>query len=283
LKGVIPIGDNQCRFDYNKLERAIKAVIHKKLGDDNAPMVDSADRPGRVPTFVVANKGLHIDGPPTLFRSYQCQGYNADKCYIWEACRATSAAPTFFKPIKIAIPLPGATFVDGGLQHNNPAELALSEAFRIWTNAKRFCIVSIGTGRLKAVQMTYLQSTPQGSGSSMASAITKWIPGAVAASRVPSGLAQVTKIADACVQLVTNSDMVHQRLFKLSSSTDPEKRFPYHRFNVDRDMQDIGLQEWHRFEETAAHTAIYMDEGEAIGKKNNCVQDLINPKPLESR
>ena len=161
LKGVIPIGDNQCRFDYKKLEEEIQCVVKKKLGNENESMASTySDGAKMVPTFVVATKGLNAEGPPTLFRSYQCKGHDANRCAIWEAGRATSAAPTFFKPIEISIPKPGGTFVDGGLAHNNPAELALSEAEKIWPKAKRFCLVSVGTGRLgsiRVVELTLMQ------------------------------------------------------------------------------------------------------------------------------
>src|SRR5271154_5141880 len=112
LNGVIPIGDDQCRFDYEQLEQAIKDVVKEKLHDENAVMADMGS--DNVPTFVVATNAFHVDGPPTLFRSYQCQGYSPNQCAIWEAARATSAAPTFFKPIKIEISQPGSTFIDGG-------------------------------------------------------------------------------------------------------------------------------------------------------------------------
>lgn len=112
--GVIPEGDDICRFDYKKLEDAIKDVIEKRLKDPNAIMEDTNLSSNHVPTFVVATKGLHADSNPTLFRSYRCRGHNPNKCFIWEAARATSAAPTFFKPISITVPAPGSTFVDGG-------------------------------------------------------------------------------------------------------------------------------------------------------------------------
>src|ERR1700737_2368989 len=163
-KGTIPIDDDKCRFDYRKLEQAIKGVVTKKLQDENATMADTeADK---IPTFVVATKGLHADGPPTIFRSYQCSRHNASKCTIWEAGRATSADPIFFKPIKIEVPPPGATFVDGGLVYNNPAELALSEAQKIWSTVKRFSVISIGTGRLKSIPIVQIHSVANQSGKS---------------------------------------------------------------------------------------------------------------------
>jgi Patatin-like phospholipase len=273
LNGVIPIGDDQCRFDYQKLEHAIKAIVKKKLDDDDAIM---ADTPDNIPTFVVATKGLHADGPPTLFRSYQCQGHSASKCTIWEAGRATSAIPTFFKPIKINIPPLGATFVDGGLTYNNPAELALFEAQKIWTSAKRFCLVSIGTGRMRPVRVVDISSD-----SSNTSGVPWWILGVKSATKIPSGVTALKKIAQACVELTGNSEPVHQRLLQLATSPDPEKIYSYHRFNVARDLQDIGLEEWNKMEELAGHTTVYMEEREGELKRNKCVEDLMKPPAIE--
>jgi predicted acylesterase/phospholipase RssA len=277
---VIPVGDDQCRFDYKKLEVEIKAIVLRKLGDEKAAMAEKIVGSKTIPTFVVATKGLNAGGPPTLFRSYECEGHNADMCAIWEAARATSAAPTFFKPITIESPLPRATYVDGGLQNNNPTELARAEAQKIWPKAKRFCIVSVGTGRLKAIQIT---SASGKSGRSKGSNVLKWIPGVTTASRVVAGSTSARNIAKACVDLVTNSEPVHQRLFKESNSSDPERQFPYHRFNVDRDMQDIGLQEWSKMEEMASHTAVYIEEGEGVLKRNKCVHDLMNSPNMECK
>lgn len=284
LKGIVPVGDNQCRFDYNKLECAIQAVVKKtlKTNNSNVTIADMAELPMTVPTFVVATKGLNAGGPPTLFRSYQCEGHNADKCYIWQAARATSAAPTFFKPATIDIPPPKATYVDGGLQNNNPAQLAISEARKIWTKAKQFAVVSIGTGRLKAVQITDAQGNSSSKGSRRAK-VLKLIPGATTASRIPVGLQEVEKMAQACVDLVTNSEPAHQRLLEESTSTDPSKKFPYYRFNVERDMQDIGLEEWHRVEEMNTHTKVYMEERERVLVKNECVHALMNPPVMECK
>jgi len=278
---VIPIGDDQCRFDHKKLELEIKGIVSKKLGDEETAMMAEEDVATKtVPTFVVATKGFNAGGTPTLFRSYECMGHNADICSIWEAARATSAAPSFFKPITIENPLPKSTYVDGGLQNNNPAELARAEAQKIWPRAKRFCIVSIGTGRLKAIRILsdFKNSSPP-----KALKMFKWIPGLTTARRVPSGINSAKSIARACVDLVTNSEAVHQRLLKESKSSDPERQFPYHRFNVDRDMQNIGLQEWSKMEEMASHTAVYMEEGEGVLRLNRCVKDLMNPPEIERK
>ena len=275
LNGVIPLGDDQCRFDYQKLETAMKDIVQRKLQDQNAVMADTSDY---VPTFVVATNVLHADGPPTLFRSYQCKGYNADKCAIWEAVRATSAAPTFFKPITITMPPPGGTFVDGALTHNNPGELALSEAQRIWSTVKRFSLTSFGTGRSKAVKI--IDTTSKNlDGLSSKMATLRFTTGRT--SRVAAGQAALGKIRETCVELASSSEPVHQRLFKDSTSANPEKQFPYHRFNVERDMHEIELQEWKQMEAIGSHTARYMEEGEGESKRDHCVQDLMNPAPIQ--
>jgi hypothetical protein len=66
---------------------------------------------------------------------------------IWEACRASSAAPLYFNPMKIDDSL----YMDGGLGRNNPARLAWNEAK--WMSNRKSphsrevrALLSIGTG-----------------------------------------------------------------------------------------------------------------------------------------
>jgi predicted acylesterase/phospholipase RssA len=62
-----------------------------------------------------ANMSLHV-----LFRTYNTRDHPAADCAIWQAGRATNAAPKFLKPIKIGNPGIEETFVDGGMGQNNP-------------------------------------------------------------------------------------------------------------------------------------------------------------------
>jgi predicted acylesterase/phospholipase RssA len=281
LEGVKPAGDDECRFDYGQLERAIKDIVKRKLRDENTTMAATHEASASTPTFVVATKSLHAEGSATLFRSYQCQGRSPSGCAIWEAGRATTASPTLFKPITIEIPRPGATFLDGGLTHNNPAELALSEARRIWTNIKRFCLVSIGTGRLSSIRIGDIQ--PKNFPSSDRSKVSWWISATTDDIPVSSGSTALTNIAKRCLELAANPEPAHQRLLGLALSADPETKFPYYRFNVEQAMQDINLQEWNKMEEIGAHTDAYMGEGEAESKMNKCVQDLMVPPEIECK
>jgi len=281
IKGVIPTGDDQCRFDYNILEAVIKEVVKNSLQDENAKM-DESNETGICPTFVVATPGLNADGPPSVLRSYKCKGANPSQCAIWEAGRATSAAPLFFKPIHINTPPPGLTFVDGGLGHNNPSEVALQEAQRLWPTAKQFCLVSVGTGRQRSVKLSMpvapaVTAPPEDESHGRSSIIPSWIsiPGWRTATRLPAGVYNLKRIAEVCAQLVTGSEAVHQRVLRACLSNHSNMCFRYYRFNVEHDMEDVQLQEYEKINDIAAHTRRYMDEGEGEMKRDQCVADLV--------
>ena len=61
---------------------------------------------------------------PRLFCTYQAPKYPSPNCMIWEAVRAMSAAPTFFKHIYIE----QEPYVNGGMGGNNPVQQVLQEA-----------------------------------------------------------------------------------------------------------------------------------------------------------
>ena len=71
-------------------------------------------------------------------------GHQNYDCAIWEAVRATSAAPLFFEPVTFETSK--ATFVDGGVRANNPVDRVTSEARRLWPHRSIGCLVSLGTG-----------------------------------------------------------------------------------------------------------------------------------------
>lgn len=62
---------------------------------------------------------------------------------VWEAARATSAAPTYFPPIEIN----NNRYYDGGLHVNNPINEVLEEAHDEFPGVPIWNILSIGTGR----------------------------------------------------------------------------------------------------------------------------------------
>ncbi|KAF2736521.1 hypothetical protein EJ04DRAFT_462876 [Polyplosphaeria fusca] len=66
---------------------------------------------------------------------------------LWEAARATSAAPTFFRPFVNLRTKEG--YLDGAVFHNNPVRIANYESKLIWPEVEEYppdILLSIGTG-----------------------------------------------------------------------------------------------------------------------------------------
>jgi hypothetical protein len=90
---------------------------------------------------------------PALFRTYPVRTHASDNCFIWEAARATLAALSLFKSIRIR----GTDgieeeFCDAELKWNNPVKVVIEEGERVFGPKRRVaCIVSIGTGQKPAI------------------------------------------------------------------------------------------------------------------------------------
>ena len=104
-------------------------------------------------TFVVAGKeqaGVTAGAPftPFLFRTYPAPAAGgrpkdgSSDCAVWQAGRATSAAPTYFAPVDIN----GTQYVDGGVLANNPCATAMEEAQDLWPGRRIGCVLSVGCG-----------------------------------------------------------------------------------------------------------------------------------------
>lgn len=77
--------------------------------------------------------------------------------YVWQAARATSAAPTFFSGLEVFNSNSGESLgnhktrilVDGGIFINNPAMDLFIRAKILYPDAKKIVLVSLGTGNFK--------------------------------------------------------------------------------------------------------------------------------------
>jgi predicted acylesterase/phospholipase RssA len=149
-------------------------------------------------------------------------------CTIWQAGRATSAAPLYFDPISIG-PL-GSVFADGGMRNNNPVWALYNEVRAEWPYNDILCLVSIGTGK------------PEVKG-------------------VGSGLQEVL---ESCAAIATETEETARLFFKVHGDMAKDGR--YFRFNVDQGMQGIGLEEWVYMDKMDASTQEYLDDhNEEIG------------------
>lgn len=98
-----------------------------------------------VTTLKMAQEGEQTStaGQSELLCSYKPLS-GTGNCELWQAARATGAAPTYFDPIEIG----GHKYIDGGLKLNNPTMKALEEAHSLWPGRKIGTIVSLGCGQM---------------------------------------------------------------------------------------------------------------------------------------
>lgn len=86
---------------------------------------------------------------PFFFRSERAREESGYNFRMTEAARATSAAPTYFEPLRLDAEGPADYYslVDGGLYANNPALCAWVEARTLFPEDE-FLVLSLGTGAL---------------------------------------------------------------------------------------------------------------------------------------
>ncbi|NVN95845.1 MAG: patatin-like phospholipase family protein [Bacteroidetes bacterium] len=138
-------------FKYKYSAKALEKLLNKYLGDDTlSTMV--------IECMITA---YDIEKRETKFFSKKDASHNHLKdYYIKDICRATSAAPTYFKPAKIkSLYGNSIALIDGGVFANNPAMCAYIEAMKTdfsnttdkpaYPEIENIIIVSIGTGGAK--------------------------------------------------------------------------------------------------------------------------------------
>jgi predicted acylesterase/phospholipase RssA len=264
------------------LERKLKELISQRLEDEDYPICANPAGPStQCRTFVVARMAGNVTAPPAIFRSYLVEGEPRTKCAIWQAARATTAAPTFFKAMPIGNPPPAIIYVDGGLGYNNPSQLALVESRRIWGTEAKICLVSIGTGHQSAASIvdesqleTSLETQKsifQSIRSSLCTA-TSQIPSWKTATNIPPGVLALLKMAIALKSIATDTEAVNDIL-----EQEADQRFPYFRFNVERDVGDIGFEEWRKEHALTTNTVAYLRTPTTWRKKKDCSSCLNNP------
>uniref|UniRef100_A0A4W4H0E0 PNPLA domain-containing protein n=1 Tax=Electrophorus electricus TaxID=8005 RepID=A0A4W4H0E0_ELEEL len=123
----------------------------KKMGSDL--MVETSrnpDCPKVAAVSTVVNKGTPLKA--YIFRNYNLppgvRSHYRGSCRhkIWEAVRASTAAPGYFQEFTLGTNL----HQDGGLLINNPTALAIHECQCLWPESPLQCVISLGTGRFEA-------------------------------------------------------------------------------------------------------------------------------------
>lgn len=202
------------------------------------------------PSFVCAMPAPSI-GRPRLFRTYKVsenQGYN---CAIWQAARATSAAPLFFKSMLIGEKGSQEQFIDGGLGCNNPIAQIIQEAELVFgSSCPVACIVSIGTGHYDTIGL------PTSDG---------------LLSILSLNLVNVLK--SLAVDCENVAEQFQKRYRNVANA--------YYRLNPEQGMQQILLSEWEKLGEVTTHTINYLENSVVTGKINSLVETLLRcPKTV---
>ncbi|KAK2051650.1 FabD/lysophospholipase-like protein [Colletotrichum caudatum] len=144
LSKIWNFGLNRDQYNPKTLEDVIKKVVKEQLGDENAPLFEG-DSPSCKVFVLASRQDAANNRAPVFLRSYLHPTAMSDltSIPIWQAARATSAAPAFFPPIRVG----EYNFIDGGMQANNPLGWLWTEVLGTFGAARQTnCFLSIGTG-----------------------------------------------------------------------------------------------------------------------------------------
>jgi len=165
----------------------LKSVYKEEFGDRDFKLIDKH-------LFLTTTDASTNIWKPALIRTYEnpkSPYFSVPDVSIPEALRITSAAPTYFSPVK----LKDRTYIDGGMTANNPTELAIFETHDKWPEHYVDLILSLGTG------------TPE---------------------EIKSGVG-LYGLANGVINIVTSSEEIHHRVEDWIRLTNPEP--PYFRFS----------------------------------------------------
>ncbi|KAF7925221.1 hypothetical protein EAE99_006085 [Botrytis elliptica] len=237
-------------FESSNMERAIKNLLEVIYGyghGDDRMLADEEESRHSCKTFVCAVSSSHVEGDPTKFRTWSVAKNRSPNCKIWEAARATCAAPRFFQSIFIEENGIAREFVDAGLGCNNPIKQLISEAKSEFAQTRPVaCILSIGAGIPKALGFTR--------------------PKLLMEKVAPMSLVNVL------TGMATSTE---------KEAAEMEEKYGnipgvYYRINVGRDIGDIGLEELEELEQVASHTIAYLLKGGISRQIDGIVAALAN-------
>ncbi|TPX16722.1 uncharacterized protein E0L32_003663 [Thyridium curvatum] len=220
------------RFKASTLQEAIEDLVARR--GKGQLMSEPKEIASDCKTFVCAMPTRDL-ADPRRFRSYEVEGDRFKSCKIWEAARATSAAPTFFKAITIQDEAGIAEdFVDAAMGYNNPVEWLISEAGSAFNRSRKLgCVVSIGTGtKPKSME------------------------------RSLSGAKNIARVLKLMKDITTDCERSHRAMEKLLQD------FPgtYFRFNVPSAAEEVGLDEWKKLGSLKEMTSEYLEKAEQAEK-----------------
>lgn len=188
---------------------------------------------------------------------------------MWEAARATSAAPTYFPAQEIE----GGSFADGGLQFNNPSHaifdhysqsIHVAESKRASPTETVLHIPNHGDLDFKQVRIVNLGTgTKARASSGVPSFLAKIVPGARTVYNV---LAILNQIA------VDSEDVVRQ-MRRLASIKDGTPNVKYERFNASG-VGNIKMDKYKEIEKIRTLTQSYLTSPEIQAELNRVGKEI---------
>uniref|UniRef100_A0A8C5X1N3 Patatin like phospholipase domain containing 8 n=1 Tax=Malurus cyaneus samueli TaxID=2593467 RepID=A0A8C5X1N3_9PASS len=156
IVGTVKMGWNHAFYDSDIWEKMLKEKMGSNL------MIETARKskcPKVAAVSTIVNRGTPLKA--FVFRNYNhfpgVKSHYMGGCQykLWQAIRASSAAPGYFQEYVLGSDL----HQDGGLLLNNPSALAVHECKCLWPNVPLQCLISLGTGRYEREVKTNVTHT----------------------------------------------------------------------------------------------------------------------------
>ncbi|XP_056244169.1 calcium-independent phospholipase A2-gamma-like isoform X2 [Seriola aureovittata] len=146
IVGTVKMGWSHAFYDSEAWENILKEKMGSHLLVETSR---NPECPKVAAVSTIVNRGTALKA--YVFRNYNLlpgvRSHYLGGCQhqLWQAIRATSAAPGYFQEFTLGNDL----HQDGGLLINNPTALAIHECKCLWPNTPLECVVSLGTGRFE--------------------------------------------------------------------------------------------------------------------------------------
>ena len=142
-------------------------------------------------------------------------------------------------------------FLDGGLRFNNSAQLAISEALKVFGGASKLeCLISIETGHPDTIEL------------SQPDAFQKILP---------------TEMVGVLKRIATNYEQTAHELVERFRQL-PNR---YFRYSVSHGVGSTSLEEWKKMNEVQVHTKAYLAEVEVSSSINKLVEIFCRANEIQ--
>jgi hypothetical protein len=222
------------------LKYAMQSILRDKFGDEE---IEFGSGLSSCKTMVLALQPEDIRAAARL-RSYTSRSDPvATKCKVWQVALATLANPLWDMPVEIGHP--PVQYCSAILGFGNPAKETFHEAVRIWQFPGIDLLVSIGSGKGRAVRLD-----PQA-----------------------LNLTAMTGILNAMSNAMTDRERVDIDLGRDAKLLD----LKYFRFNVESGLEDVASSEWEQRVKVAGKTQIYLRDEAVQARLGLCAGFFLRP------